>query len=107
MTIQQSWTLDAQTDPFARVRERRALTNAPRRSWPVGPTTWAESAARTRSRHRRARLSHWLTFLVLLAAFAGGAVIWQLADGTPAELLREARVYAEPAIESLRRLIDA
>lgn len=105
MTLQQSWTLDAETDPFARVRERRALTNAPRRTWPSGPTTWAESAARTRSRHRRARLSRWLTVLVLLAALAAAAVIWQLADGTPLVLLREARDQAGPAIESLRRLI--
>ncbi|MCF7551777.1 hypothetical protein [Pseudonocardia sp. WMMC193] len=105
MTLQQSWTLDAETDPFARVRERRALTNAPRRTWPSGPTTWAESAARTRRRHRRARLSRWLTVLVLLAALAAAGVIWQLADGTPLVLLREARDQVEPAIESLRRLI--
>jgi hypothetical protein len=105
MTLQQSWTLDAQTDPFVRVRERRAVTNAPRRTWPTGPTTWAESAAHTRRRRRRARLSGWLTILVLLAGLTAAAVIWQLADGTPLELLRQARGHAEPAIETLRRLI--
>jgi hypothetical protein len=88
--------------PTDRLATLRARTNAPRFTWPVGPTTWAESADAVRRRRRRARTSRWLALFVLLAALTAAAVIWQLADGTPLTLLREGRSLVQPAIDRLR-----
>ncbi|GAA4544259.1 hypothetical protein [Pseudonocardia xishanensis] len=105
MTVQ---TLENEADetPTARIPVQRAPRNrlelGPRHT---GPRTWVESAARVRCMRRHARMSRWLALFVVLAALAAAAVIWQLADGRPLELLREGRVLLEPAVEGLRRLL--
>ncbi|MCE3550403.1 hypothetical protein LWC33_02890 [Pseudonocardia sp. RS11V-5] len=80
----------------------RALRLAPRTR---GPRTWAESAARHRSRIRRARFGRLLLALVVLAVLTGAAVIWQLADGRPQQLLRDGWALLEPRVDDVVRLI--
>jgi len=94
--------------PTARIPVQRAPLGEPRlRHGPPrsGPRTWAESAAVTRRRRGRTRLSRWLALLVVLAALTAAAVIWQLADGRPLELLRDGRDLARPLIDRLRDLL--
>ncbi|MFC5947218.1 hypothetical protein ACFQH9_02855 [Pseudonocardia lutea] len=71
----------------------------------TGPRTWAESAARRRRRLRRARFGRVLLVLVALASLAAAAVIWQLADGRPLELLREGWAQLEPRVDEVVRLV--
>jgi uncharacterized membrane protein YqjE len=50
-------------------------------------------------------MSAVLATLVVLAALTAAAVIWQLADGRPLELLREGLTLVDPAADGLRRLL--
>jgi uncharacterized membrane protein YqjE len=46
-----------------------------------------------------------LLVLVALASLAAAAVIWQLADGRPLELLREGWAQLEPRVDEVVRLV--
>ena len=109
MSLQPTWTLPDDV-PTVRIPVQRPsqgpahrATRASRRA--MGPRTWAESAARRRRRLRRARFCRLLLILVALAALTGGAVIWQLADGRPLELLRDGWALLEPRVDDVVRLI--
>ncbi|GAA4689019.1 hypothetical protein GCM10023215_26470 [Pseudonocardia yuanmonensis] len=71
----------------------------------AGPRTWAESAARRRRRLRRARFGRVLLVLVTLAALTAAAVIWQLADGRPLDLLRDGWALLEPRVDDVVRFL--
>jgi|SRR3954451_12103961 hypothetical protein len=105
MSLQPTWTLVDET-PTVRIPLPRPAHRATRASLRArGPRTWAESAARRRRRLRRARYGRVLLVLVALAALTGAAVIWQLADGRPLELLRDGWALLEPRVDDVVRLL--
>jgi hypothetical protein len=109
MSLQPTWTL-ADDAPTVRIPVQRPSQapahRATRASLRVsGPRTWAESAARHRRRLRRARFGRLLLVLVAVAALTGVAVIWQLADGRPLQLLRDGWALLEPRVDDVVRLI--
>ncbi|WP_433505199.1 hypothetical protein ACQP04_00925 [Pseudonocardia halophobica] len=105
MSLQPTWTLPADTSTVRLPVQRPAHRAVRAATRTRGPRTWAESAARRRRRVRRVRFGRVLLVLVALAALTGAAVIWQLADGRPLELLRDGWALLEPRVDDVVRLI--
>jgi hypothetical protein len=109
MSLQPTWTL-ADDAPTVRIPVQRPTQGPAHRVIRAsvrasGPRTWAESAARRRRRLRRARFGRLLLVLVALATLTGAAVIWQLADEGPLQLLRDGWALLEPRVDDVVRLI--